>query len=88
MGPFLSRTQQARFKSRSDIVRIREALADRLLELIEDDVGRRNVGALMRARITNLFSIEQIAATYEKAYELIHAGLRQEIGQLNPALFS
>jgi len=66
----------------------REALADRLLELIEDDVVRRNVGALMHARITKLFSIEQVAATYEKAYELILAGRRQDIGQLNLALFS
>lgn len=66
----------------------REALADRLLELIENDVIRRNVGALMHARITKLFSIEQVAATYEKAYELILAGRRQDIGQLNPALFS
>ena len=66
----------------------REALADRLLELIEDDVSRRNVGALMHARITKLFSIEQVAATYEKAYELILAGRRQDIGQLNLALFS
>jgi glycosyltransferase involved in cell wall biosynthesis len=66
----------------------REALADRLLELIEDDVVRRNIGALMHARIIELFSIEQVAATYEKAYELILAGRRQDIGQLNPALFS
>ena len=66
----------------------REALADRLLELIEDDVVRRNVGALMHDRITKLFSIEQVAATYEKAYELILAGRRQDIGQLNLALFS
>jgi hypothetical protein len=42
----------------------------------------------MHARITNLFSIEQVAATYEKAYELILAGRRQDIGQLNLALFS
>jgi len=66
----------------------REALADRLFELIEDDVVRRNVGAFMHARMTKLFSIEQVAATYEKAYELILAGRRQDIGQLNPALFS
>jgi glycosyltransferase involved in cell wall biosynthesis len=66
----------------------REALADRLLKLIEDDVLRRNVGALMHARITELFSIERVAATYEKAYELILAGRRQDIGQLNQALFS
>lgn len=65
----------------------REALANRLLELIEDDVVRRNVGALMHARITKLFSIEQVAATYEKAYEFILAGRRQDIGQLNQALF-
>lgn len=66
----------------------REALANRLLELIEDDVVRRNVGALMRARITKLFSIGQVAATYEKAYELILAGRCQDIGQLNQTLFS
>jgi glycosyltransferase involved in cell wall biosynthesis len=66
----------------------RAVLADRLLELIEDDVVRRNVGALMHVRITKLFSIEQVAATYEKVYELILAGRRQDIGQLNLALFS
>jgi glycosyltransferase involved in cell wall biosynthesis len=66
----------------------REALADRLLELIEDDVVRRNVGALMNARITELFSIEQVAAIYEKAYELILAGRQQDIGHLNQALFN
>jgi glycosyltransferase involved in cell wall biosynthesis len=66
----------------------REALAARLLELIENDVIRGNVGALMHARVTELFSIEQVAATYEKAYELILSGRPQDIGQLNLALFS
>jgi glycosyltransferase involved in cell wall biosynthesis len=66
----------------------RQALAVGLLELIEDEALRLCLGAAMRARIESMFAIDRIAAIYEQAYELILSGRRQQIGQLNPALFS
>jgi len=66
----------------------RQALADRLLELIEDAALRLRLGSAMRARIENLFAIERIAAVYEQAYELILSGRCEQIGQINPGLFS
>jgi glycosyltransferase involved in cell wall biosynthesis len=65
-----------------------DALADRLLELIEDEALRLRMGAAMRVRIENIFSIDKVAAIYEQAYELILAGHREQIGQINAALFS
>ena len=66
----------------------RQALADGLRELIEDEALRRRLGAAMCARIESVFAIDRVAATYEQAYDLILSGRRQQIGQLNPALFS
>jgi glycosyltransferase involved in cell wall biosynthesis len=66
----------------------RQALADGLLELIEDEALRRRLGAVMRARIESVFAIDRVAAIYEQAYELILSDRRQQIGQLNSALFS
>lgn len=66
----------------------RDALADRLLELIEDESLRLRMGAAMRARIESVFAIDRIAAIYEQAYELILSGHREKIGQINPALFN
>ena len=66
----------------------RQALADALLELIEDEALRLRLGAAMRARIESMFAIDRVAAIYEQAYELILSGRRQQIGQLNSALFS
>jgi len=66
----------------------RQALADALLELIEDDGLRLRVGAQMRARIERLFAIERIAETYEQAYGLILSKRSQQIGRLNAALFA
>jgi glycosyltransferase involved in cell wall biosynthesis len=68
--------------------RDRQMLADRLHELIEDEALRRRLGAAMRARVEELFAIDRIAAAYEQAYELILSGHRQQIGHLNPALFT
>ena len=65
-----------------------KALTDRLLELIEDEALRLRLGAAMRARIEGVFALEHIAATYEQAYDLILSGRPQQIGQLNPDLFS
>jgi hypothetical protein len=42
----------------------------------------------MRARIESLFAIDRIAVIYEQAYELILSGRREQIGQINPGLFS
>jgi glycosyltransferase involved in cell wall biosynthesis len=66
----------------------REALADRLHELIEDESLRRRLGTAMRARVKSLFAIERVAAVYEQAYELILSGHRHHVGQLNLALFN
>jgi len=65
----------------------RQALSDRLLELIEDESLRIRVGAAMRARIEGLFAIDRVAATYEQAYELMLSGRCEQIGQINSALF-
>lgn len=64
----------------------REALADGLLALIEDETLRRRLGAAMRARIERVFSIDRIAAIYEQAYELLVSGRREQIGRLNSTL--
>ena len=66
----------------------RQALADRLHELIEDEALRRRLGAAMRARIEGVFAIDRVAAIYEQAYDLIVCGRHEQIGRLNPALFS
>jgi glycosyltransferase involved in cell wall biosynthesis len=66
----------------------RQALADGLHELIEDEALRIRIGEAMRARIQSVFSIDTVATTYEQAYELILSGHHQQIGQLNPALFN
>lgn len=63
-------------------------LADRLLELIEDDALRLRMGANMRFRIETQFSIDKTAAVYEQAYELILTGYREQIGQINSSIFS
>jgi glycosyltransferase involved in cell wall biosynthesis len=65
----------------------RDALADRLLELIEDEALRLRMGAAMRTRVENVFSIEKVAVIYERAYGLILAGHREQIGLINPDLF-
>jgi glycosyltransferase involved in cell wall biosynthesis len=66
----------------------RQALADGLLELIEDEALQLCLGAAMRTRIESVFAIDRVATIYEQAYELILSGRRQQIGQLNSALFS
>jgi glycosyltransferase involved in cell wall biosynthesis len=66
----------------------RQALADGLLELIEDEALQLCLGAAMRARVERMFAMDRVAAIYEQAYELILSGRRQQIGQLNSALFS
>jgi glycosyltransferase involved in cell wall biosynthesis len=66
----------------------RQALAGALLKLIEDEVLQLRLGVAMRARIESMFAIDRVAAIYEQAYELILSGRRQQIGQLNSALFS
>lgn len=65
----------------------RKALADAILELIEDEAMRRRIGAAMRRRIESVFAIDRVAAVYEEAYALILSGRRQQIGQLNSAVF-
>jgi glycosyltransferase involved in cell wall biosynthesis len=64
------------------------ALADRMLELIEDKSLRIRIGAAMRTRIEGVFAIDRVAATYEQAYDLIVCGRHEQIGQLNLALFT
>ncbi len=62
-------------------------LADRLLELIEDDGLRIRTGAAMRIRLASAFGIEHVGATYQHAYQLMLSGRRKEIGQLNSGFF-
>lgn len=64
------------------------ALAARLIELIEDESLRQQTGAAMRTRAVSVFAIDQIAAIYEQAYELLPAGHREQVGRLNPNLFN
>jgi hypothetical protein len=58
------------------------------LKLIGEEMLRLRLGTAMRARIEGVFAIDRIAAIYEQAYELIISGRRQQIGQLNPAVFN
>jgi glycosyltransferase involved in cell wall biosynthesis len=64
------------------------ALADRLLELIENERLRLRLGAAMRTRVERVFSMDRVAAVYEQAYELMLSGRRQQIGQLNSTAFA
>lgn len=64
-----------------------QALANRLLELIENKELRLGLGAAMRKRVETIFSIDQVALVYEQAYRLLIAGNSQKIGGLNSSLF-
>jgi len=66
----------------------RNALADRVLELIEDETLRQRLGAAMRARVEGVFAIDRIAGIYEQAYALLLSGRREQIGRINASLFS
>ena len=66
----------------------RQALADALLELVENEELRLCLGAAMRTRVERMFTMDRVAAIYEQAYELILSGRRQQIGQLNSVAFS
>ena len=65
----------------------RQALSDRLLELIEDDALRFRLGTAMSARIKSMFTIDRVAAIYEQAYELMLSNRCEQIGRINAALF-
>lgn len=65
----------------------RQALSDRLLELIEDDALRFRLGTAMSARIKSMFTIDRVAAIYEQAYDLMLSSRCEQIGQINAALF-
>lgn len=65
----------------------RAALADRLLQLIDDDALRQRVGAAMRGRIEKSFTMERVATTYEQAFDLIVQGRAEQVCRLNPGLF-
>jgi glycosyltransferase involved in cell wall biosynthesis len=65
----------------------RATLASCILELVENDTLRVELGRAMRARAERLFDIDQVAAIYEHAYELIVSGARQRIGQIEQGQF-
>lgn len=65
----------------------RQALSDRLLELIEDDALRVRLGTAMSARVKSMFTIDRVAAIYEQAYELMLSNRCEQIGRINAALF-
>jgi glycosyltransferase involved in cell wall biosynthesis len=60
----------------------RDALRGRLLELIGDAPLRERLGAAMRARIEEHFTIDRVAAIYESAYDLVATGRRDQVGLL------
>ena len=64
------------------------ALADRLSELANDAPLRHRLGALMHSRAESVFSMDQIAATYERAYRYILAGCPAKVGSINSHLFT
>jgi glycosyltransferase involved in cell wall biosynthesis len=63
------------------------ALADRLLELIDDEPARHRLGSAMRTRVECVFDIECIASTYLQAYELLLSGHGDELDRINANLF-
>lgn len=63
------------------------ALAERLLELIEDETLRVQTGKAMRSRIENIFDIGKIAASYEEAYRSMLRGDYTGISGINASLF-
>lgn len=65
----------------------RGALADALLELIENEEARWKLGKAMRDRIETTFAMHRIVAVYEHAYELMLSGRAEQIGRLNSSLF-
>lgn len=65
----------------------RAALADRLLELIDDAALRLALGAAMAGRIAESFTMERVATTYEQAFDLILQGRAEQVCRLNPGLF-
>jgi glycosyltransferase involved in cell wall biosynthesis len=62
------------------------ALAACLREVVADAALRARLGAAMRNRVEACFAIDRIAAVYEQAYALLHAGARDRIGALGPPL--
>jgi glycosyltransferase involved in cell wall biosynthesis len=64
------------------------SMSERLLALIHDDAARLGVGSEMRARVERLFGIDRVAQSYERAYRLIRAGRREELGRLENYLSS
>ncbi|MGH7869229.1 MAG: glycosyltransferase family 4 protein, partial [Candidatus Dormibacteraceae bacterium] len=59
-------------------------LADRLVDVIEDDAERIRLGAAMHARVKTYFAIDHVAHVYEQAYGLILSGRRDQVGRLSP----
>jgi glycosyltransferase involved in cell wall biosynthesis len=66
----------------------REALGERLTELIEDEPLRRRLGAAMRARVEALFTIDRVASTYAQAYDFISSGHREKVGRIQCPCFA
>lgn len=65
----------------------RAMMAERLLELIEDESLRVRTGGAMRARIENVFEIGRVAASYEEAYRLMLRSDYAGICEINQSLF-
>ena len=63
------------------------ALADRLAEMITQPALRRKMGEIMRQRVETYFDIRVVAATYERAYEKLLRGCRDDVWQgSNPVI--
>jgi glycosyltransferase involved in cell wall biosynthesis len=65
----------------------RRALADVLLELVENEDARWNLGKAMRDRVETRFAMDLVASIYEQAYGMMLSGRIEQIGQLNSSLF-
>jgi glycosyltransferase involved in cell wall biosynthesis len=63
-----------------------EAIAARLLELINDEPLRKQVGAAMHQRVRERFDIDVVARTYAGAYSKLALGRRNEIGDASGSL--
>jgi len=55
------------------------ALAEKLVQLLEDDELRMTLGQEMKARAERYFDIQKIASSYTMAYERLLQGRRDEL---------
>lgn len=62
----------------------RAGIAERLRRLLTDEPFREQIGSAMRSRAKEMFTMDAVAAVYERAYKLIESGHRDEVALVNP----